>query len=212
MRNVSDLTDKAFESIQHLRVGDFILPYRELPSAAIAAVENLTGIFDVGTPAERAAIAQRVDRSFAFVFERYAHSGAVESVRRNDPSLIKRGLVALALENAKVDWRDTLPVAALLHNSAVRLKTDASGLFASIGEIAQPPMRGILSSYVSPQNRGRSSPTTTRSPAREARSHISMLNRGLGFPQELSGRFDRCSGSSGGDFPFGISVGSCSLP
>jgi len=33
---MSDLTDKAFESIQHLRVGDFILPYRELPSAAIA--------------------------------------------------------------------------------------------------------------------------------------------------------------------------------
>jgi len=150
MRNMSDLTDKAFESIRHLRVGDFILPHRELPSAAIAAVENLTGIFDVGTPAEREAITERVDRSFAFVFERYAHSCAVESVRRNDPSLIKRGLVALALENAKVDWRDTLPVAALLHNSAVWLKMDASGLFASIGEMAQPPMRRILSSYGEP--------------------------------------------------------------
>jgi hypothetical protein len=150
MRNVSDLTDKAFESIHHLRVGDFIFPYRELPSAAIAAVENLTGIFDVATPAEREAITQRVHRPFAFVFERYAHSCAVESVRRNDPSLIKRGLVAPALENAKVDWLDTLPVAALLHNSAVRLKTDAGGLFASIGEIAQPPMRGILSSCGEP--------------------------------------------------------------
>jgi len=147
---MGDLVDDAFESIQHLRVGDFILPSRELPPAAVAAVEDLIGVFEAAGSAEREAITQRVDRSFAFVFERYAHTCAVESVRRNDASLIKRGLLALALENAKVDWRDTLPVAALLHNSALKLKMDTGGLFADIEEIAQPPIRGILSSYREP--------------------------------------------------------------
>jgi len=137
----------SFASIEQLKLADFIQPYRDLPSSAATAVDNIIDVFATTDQGARKDITERVARSFAFVFERYAHVAAVDAVRRGDPSLIKRGLVALAAENAKVDWRDTLPVVALLHNSALKLNLDIVKVFDGIAKLAEPPMRGIFESY-----------------------------------------------------------------
>jgi hypothetical protein len=144
----TEKVDKAFAVIRRLRLPDFIIPYRELPSDATAAIECLMDVFADADQAERERIVQKVEVSFAFVFPRYAHIAAVESVRRNNPGLLKRGLIALTIENAKVDWRDTLPYLAFVYNSALKLNVDVVELFSNAARIACPQFRRLLESYL----------------------------------------------------------------
>jgi hypothetical protein len=117
-----DSVNTAIGIIEGLRLQDFILPYRELPGEALASIEKLIDAFSSANEMERAIIVQRVERSFAFVFERYARRAAEDSIREHDPTLLRRGLIALAIENGKVDWRDSLPFLAFLFNSAQNVK------------------------------------------------------------------------------------------
>jgi len=144
----TEKVDKAFDVIRRLRLPDFILPYRELPSDATAAIECLIDVFADADQSGKERIMLNVEASFAFVFPRYARNAAVESVRRNDPDLLKRGLIALTIENAKVDWRDTLPYLAFVYNSALRLNVDAVELFRNAASIACPQFRRLLESYL----------------------------------------------------------------
>lgn len=141
---MSDTADKAIESIRGLRKEEFFR--RELPPDAIAAVENLTKAFVDSDPAGRRKLTQRLERPFIWVFARYAYYTAAESVRKNDAPLLRRGLVALAIENGGQDWRDTLPLLALMRNSARRLNVNAAELFSGVAEIASPPLRGMIAS------------------------------------------------------------------
>ena len=144
----TETIDRAFDIIRHLRLPEFVFPYRELPSDATAAIESLVDIFADVDEEERKKIVQKVEVSFAFVFTRYAWNAAVESVRRNDPGLLKRGLVALTIENARVDRRDTLPFLELLYNSARKLNVDPAELFRNAARIACAQFRGLLESFL----------------------------------------------------------------
>jgi hypothetical protein len=141
---MSDSSDRAIESIRGLHIGDFFR--RELPPDAIAAVESLTQAFADSDPAGRQKLMQRFERPFIWVFARYAYYTAEESVRKNDVPLLRRGLVALAIENGGEDWRDTLPLLALMRNSACRLHVNVAELFSAVAEIAYPPLRGMIAS------------------------------------------------------------------
>jgi hypothetical protein len=141
---MSDSANKAIESIRGLRKEDFFRG--ELPTDAIAAVESLTEAFADSDPAGRQKLMQRLERPFIWVFGRYAYYTAVESVRKNDPPLLRRGLVALAIENGGQDWRDTFPLLALMRNSARRLHVNIAELFNGVAEIASPPLQGMIAS------------------------------------------------------------------
>jgi hypothetical protein len=141
---MSDSSDRAIEVIRGLRIGDFFR--RELPPDAIAAVESLTEDFADSDPAGRQKLMQRFERPFVWVFARYAYYTTAESVRKNDALLLRRGLVALAIENGGQDWRDTLPLLALMRNSAHRLRVNVAELFSGVAEIASPPLRGMIAS------------------------------------------------------------------
>jgi hypothetical protein len=140
--------DVAIEALRGLRLPDFILPYRELPSHATASIEKLIDVFARANPAERERIVKKVERSFAFVFSGYAQRAAEESVRRRAPELLMRGLIALAIEDARVDWRDTLPFLAFLYNSARKLRVNASELFRDAARIACPRFRRLIESFI----------------------------------------------------------------
>jgi hypothetical protein len=66
--------NEAIGAIKHLRLPDFILPYRELPAGAVAAIEKLIDAFVSADETEKRRIVQRIQPSFAFVFDRYART------------------------------------------------------------------------------------------------------------------------------------------
>jgi hypothetical protein len=136
----------AFERIQGLKVGDFF--HRGLPPGALGGIDLLIDAFVSSDPAGREQIAQRVEKSFAFAFSGYAHHAAIESIRRNDPSLLKRGLLALAIENGKIDWRDSLPWIALLYHSACKMGVDFTRLVHEVREVASQPFAGVVLGFL----------------------------------------------------------------
>lgn len=145
---MTDLIDRAFASFQGLRQEAFIR--RRLPTEVIESIEQLTKAFASAKPKEREEIVKRVQAPFRFVFESYAfYSAAQEAIRRNDPALVKRGLIALAIQNASPDWRDTLPFLAVLYRSACKLGLDTRALFHEVAEIACPAFRGLLDGFMS---------------------------------------------------------------
>ena len=146
-KNLINDISHAFGSLQDLKVGDFF--HRKLPPEALECTDFLIDAFVSSDPAGREQITQRVEKSFAFVFSGYACHAAIESVRRNDPSLLKRGLLALAIENGKIDWRDSLPWIVLLYHSACKMGVDFKGLVHEVAGVACPPFLGVISGFLS---------------------------------------------------------------
>jgi hypothetical protein len=128
---------------------------RELPAQAIASIEKLIDSFSASNADQRERISGRVDGSFAFVFEYYARVSATEAVRKNDPALLQRGLIALAIANDRVDYRDNLPYLSMIYNSAAKLRVDPTSLFRSVGDIAIFPFRKALLTFLQRDEKSR---------------------------------------------------------
>lgn len=143
-----DTVDGAFESFQSLKGRGLDFIDRELPPETNESIERLIDAFVIADPREREEIAARVECGMSFIFDRYARLAAVGSVRRSDPDLLRRGLIALAIENAKPDWRDTLAYLAFIYRSAGKLNVNASELFHAIAQIACPPFRRLLEGFL----------------------------------------------------------------
>jgi hypothetical protein len=82
-----------------------------------------------------------------FVLFWFAHDMAVRAVRENNASYIRDGLVAVVIENARRDAKDTLFPIALLHHSASKIGADANEIFEWAASIASPRMELLLKDY-----------------------------------------------------------------
>jgi hypothetical protein len=149
---LTDAVDKTFASFRNLREGAFIR--RKLPPDVIESIERLADAFACSDTKEREEMVGQVEASFRFIFEGYAFHAAQEAIRRNDPGLVKRGLIALAIENTSRDWRDIIPRLALLYRSACKLNMDASELFYEVAKIACLPFRKLIEGYDGGRIRG----------------------------------------------------------
>jgi hypothetical protein len=140
--------DTIFEVLRKLKVGDFVHK-RSLPDDAIAAVDKLVDIFGDSDEETRHQIAKKVDFSVSFVFFTYAGMLAVKSVRDQKPSLLRRGLIALAVENDTFDWRDTFfPLVKIYHSARKFPQINPDKLFLSVAEISCQPFRETLLAFI----------------------------------------------------------------
>ncbi|MEZ6141285.1 MAG: hypothetical protein R3B84_12010 [Zavarzinella sp.] len=112
------------------------------------AVDALIKFFLEGDENERAKILS-VTKNCVNTFHSYAHWMAVCSVRKNNPLLIFKGLVALAIENLRNDFRDTLVIISLLANSARKLQGTEVIQFQSAKTISSKQFGEFLSDYLS---------------------------------------------------------------
>jgi len=151
---LADGVDRGFEYLRSVHWEDYFR--RGWPTGALESIERLIDAFASSDPAGREKMTQQVDRSFAGVFSGYAMRAAMESIRRNDPELLKRGLIALAIENAKTDWRDTLPYLALIYHSAGKLNVNASDLFRNTATIVFPQFQRLLEGFLNRREEMRS--------------------------------------------------------
>jgi len=78
---------------------------------------------------------------------------SVDAVNEKSAEKIFLGVIALAIEDLKFDWRDTMIPLAALHNSALKLGLDPDEIFRRAAVLASDKMSEYLISFVNrPQN------------------------------------------------------------
>jgi len=146
---MTDNVKALFEPLRSLRVGDFV-HVRRLPQQAVASIDALVDMFAAGNSETKRAISREVNSDFSFAFFGYTYAAAVESVRGNRPELLRRGLVALAIENGAFDFRDSLRSLAEIYHSARKFpQISADELFQEIASSASPRFSEVASEFIS---------------------------------------------------------------
>ena len=114
----------------------------------IGLVEQLTTEFLVSDAAARERMSSLVMPEFSYVFFMYSRHAATHSVREKSPELLKRGVISLAIEDLKFDWRDSTIHLAVLNHSALRLGLEPDVLFESILPIVSEKFVRFLRGFV----------------------------------------------------------------
>lgn len=87
----------------------------------------------------------------------FARRVAVFALRDKDAELLRDGLTALAMIEAKrTDFRDILWALALLHHTGSRIGVDADSLIRDIARIAEPETRDLLTGFAGRNERNKS--------------------------------------------------------
>jgi hypothetical protein len=145
---MADEISDALASLGVLKVGDFV--HSELPSDVIASIEKLVDAFSTADAEQKHRIVRGVHYTFSFVFFSYAGRAAVESVRQKRPDLLRRGLLALGIENCTFDARDSLRTLVKIYNSTRKFpQVDAAKLFEDAARISCAPFSATLSDFIS---------------------------------------------------------------
>jgi hypothetical protein len=83
-----------------------------------------------------------------FVLLGYAHLKAIQAVRENDPRAVELGLLALAVEDLRLDWRDTLVTLSLLVHSARKLRVRPGPLVERAAAVANRQCGDLLRRFL----------------------------------------------------------------
>ncbi len=81
-------------------------------------------------------------------FHSYSQWMSGHSVRQNDPQIVLRGLIALALDDLRNDYRDTLVILSLLANSARKLQGTEDIQFRLAMAVSSPKFSKFLEDYL----------------------------------------------------------------
>jgi hypothetical protein len=136
------LTLKAYKPEQMVQVGGGLAP------PVISSIDGITEAFEHADPATRREICDGVDISLSFLFVTYAAMSAGSAVELRRPQLLRRGLLALSVENGKADFRDSIRATAALYNSARKLPgVDGDRLLEEIGSLSCSGYANILQSF-----------------------------------------------------------------
>lgn len=99
-------------------------------------------------PAHRDAILGAVTRSQSEHFYQYAYYAAIYAVRLDDPETLKRGVLALAIENNRLDYRDVMGLLSLLNHSAARLGVQPDSVFSEVMPLAPTQFANMLKGFI----------------------------------------------------------------
>ncbi len=102
------------------------------------ALTSVVKMFAMADENARREIASRLTPSARNRLLGYAADMAVLAVRRQSPALIEQGLIAIAIENASRDWRDSIAAMAKLYHSASKLGMNAEEAFEQAAGFAEP--------------------------------------------------------------------------
>jgi hypothetical protein len=119
-----------------------------ITGGVIGIVEQLATEFASSDASTRERITSCTRPEFSNVFFLYARHAAVQAVRNSDPKLISLGLISLAMENLKFDWRDSLYGMVMINNSAEHVSLDPNETFQTIRLIVSEPFGSFLDKFM----------------------------------------------------------------
>ena len=120
---------------------------RPLGCAADAALSALVDAFAGATAEERTKMIVAVPNAFAGNFMSYAIRMATVGVRERSRQHVLRGILAMAIEDFRSDWRENLMTLAPLNDAAARIGEDPVQLFDDAATLASPATAGHLRAF-----------------------------------------------------------------
>jgi hypothetical protein len=109
-------------------------------SKLLNAVQPFIQAVALADPAERDAVASRLSLESIGILRTFAHAASVLAVRRESPSLIGQGLVALVIFAQVDDLKDVLFYLATLYHSTTKLGLDAQTIFREAASLTSSPV------------------------------------------------------------------------
>ena len=107
-----------------------------IPSSLDHYISQLIETYITTSPSQQHTISEAFSDEHSFVFLGYAQRMAALAVRDKSPSVIYKGLAALALENARFDVRENMIVMATLLHSARKIGINPKKLFEDAARLA----------------------------------------------------------------------------
>jgi hypothetical protein len=132
-------------------------PQRTYSIALEEAMTSVVQAFELADEDGRRALASSLSKRARNGLLGYAADMAVLAVRRQSPALIQQGLVALVIEGASQDFRDSIVALARLYHSAVKMGIDPQEAFEKAASLAEPgTVKTILTQFPlrAPKDRG----------------------------------------------------------
>lgn len=111
---------------------------------SVCGIEELIELYKILSKNNQEIVRQLVDKNIATKLLSYSYVAAVESVRSKSTEKLFNGLIAQAIENARIDWRDNLVILFLLYNSAKRLKENFKDLVGKVLQVSSCDFAKLL--------------------------------------------------------------------
>lgn len=118
------------------------------PSTIDTTVKQLIDRYSALAPADREAFLTPFSMDQSFTLLLFAIRMAMLAVREHSTQRIVDGLMALVIEDCRLDWREVLIVCSLLNHSAQLIGADATALFDRAAGMASPTTAEHLRGFV----------------------------------------------------------------
>jgi hypothetical protein len=111
-------------------------------------IEALCSLYAQASPEQRQFVRKRITLNFASSLLHFAWRKAVQALRTRSAEAITNGLVALSIENERLDYRDSICCLGLLYHAAQRIGTNPDMYFDEAAVLSTETMaeeiRGFL--------------------------------------------------------------------
>ena len=139
---LENLISQAMQELSEPALDVYLM--QRYPCTKDLTVLRLIDLYVSSTPEQRDRIAERLGSNHWSTLTVFAERMAVWAVRLQQPDLILKGLLALALDGGRFDEREDILIMAPLYHSAVKLGIDPKPLFLQAAEVAGLQLRDIL--------------------------------------------------------------------
>lgn len=123
-----------------------------LPSPLDDEITTLARAYVQADESERAVVRKLLPADSSTALLAFAERMAVLAVRIGEPIRVRDGLVAIAMENCRLDPREDILVLSLLNHSAAKLGADPVRLFDDVASLAEGRTSELLMSFPRREN------------------------------------------------------------
>lgn len=130
-----------------------ILQEREANDSSVfvrtSETRQLLKLYATSSLHERAALRDKCTYELRCALHHFAWRMAVSAMRLNSEEPLRLGLMAISLEDLRIDMRDTLTWLSLLHYASVRIHTDGDQVFLRAAGISSKTMGDTIRAFLS---------------------------------------------------------------
>lgn len=136
-----------FERLECLKLFD-LWKSQTLTDEQLGCLDALGQRYLQGSPEDRNRLRGLARKDISFVFDLYAKVTATAAVRESNAQKVELALVAIAIKDIGVDFRDSLSLLALIYHSADKIGQDPIGLFRKIASISSIRISEFLAGFL----------------------------------------------------------------
>ena len=120
----------------------------KIKTASNGDITILIELYKNASTEEQGIIRGSIDRETSEQLISYSHLAAVECVRKQSKKILFNGIIAQAIENAKIDYRDNIGNLFLLYHSAKRIHEDPNLLIREAIQLSSKAFGKILYDFL----------------------------------------------------------------